>query len=348
MGIRNVTIFGDSQLVINQVKGQYKCGSVLLVPYLVFAQQLLQEFQECTLHHIPREENHEANRMAQAALGYRPIEDEKVKIKALKARTLPSIFTRQLGIEIFTLKVGKEDWRSPIILYLRSPSDCTNNALKLKARRYVLMEEDECLFKHGADGILLKCISTEEAIQVMAEVHEGICGAHQSEIKMKWLIHRYGYYWPKILKECIEYAHGCEACQKHGPLPRLLAAELSSIIKPWSFSGWAMDLIGKVRPTSKKRNCFVIVATDYFTKWVEAKAYKDVTEYDVIKFIKEMIVHRFGLPQSITVDNGMTFNGSRVLAFAQEYGIKILNFTPYYLQANGQAESTNKIIKKPI
>ena len=53
MGIKNVTIFGDSQLVINQVKGQYKCGSVLLAPYLVSAQQLLQEFQECTLHHIP-------------------------------------------------------------------------------------------------------------------------------------------------------------------------------------------------------------------------------------------------------------------------------------------------------
>jgi hypothetical protein len=45
------------------------------------------------------------------------------------------------------------------------------------------------------------------------------------------------------------------------------------------------------------------------------------------------------------VDNGMAFNGSRVLAFAQEYGIKILNFTPYYAQENGQAESTNKIIK---
>ena len=189
MGIRNVAIFGDSQLVINQVKGQYKCGSVLLAPYLVFARQLRPEFQECTLHHIPREENHEANRMAQATSRYRPLEDGKVEIEAIKARILPSIFTRQLGIEIFALEVGKDDWRSPIISYLRSPNGCTNNALKLKARRYVLMgKEDECLFKHGVDEILLKCISTEEAIQVMAEVHEGICGAHQLGIKMKWLI----------------------------------------------------------------------------------------------------------------------------------------------------------------
>jgi hypothetical protein len=116
--------------------------------------------------------------MAQVASGYRPIEDEKVKIEVLKAKTLSSIFTRQLGTKIFTLEVGKEDWRSPIISYLRSPIGYSNNALKLKARRYVLMEEDECLFKRGADGILLKCISTEEAIQVMARVHERICGAH--------------------------------------------------------------------------------------------------------------------------------------------------------------------------
>ena len=53
MGVGNVKIFGDSQLVINQVKGQYKCESILLAPYLVSSQQLLQEFQECTLQHIP-------------------------------------------------------------------------------------------------------------------------------------------------------------------------------------------------------------------------------------------------------------------------------------------------------
>jgi 3-oxoacyl-ACP reductase-like protein len=60
----------------------------------------------------------------------------------------------------------------------------------------------------------------------------------------------------------------------------------------------------------------VIVATDYFTKWVEAKAYKNVTEYEVIQFYKDMIIHRFGLLQTIIVDNGLALNGSRVLAFA--------------------------------
>ena len=61
-----------------------------------------------------------------------------------------------------------------------------------------------------------------------------------------------------------------------------------------------------------------------------------------------MIIHKFGLPQTITVDNGLALNGSRVLAFTQDHGIKICNSTPYYAQANGQAESTNKIIKNNI
>jgi hypothetical protein len=61
-----------------------------------------------------------------------------------------------------------------------------------------------------------------------------------------------------------------------------------------------------------------------------------------------MIIHRFGLPQTITVDNGLALNGSRELAFAQDHGIKICNSTPYYAQENGQAESTNKIIKNNI
>ena len=61
-----------------------------------------------------------------------------------------------------------------------------------------------------------------------------------------------------------------------------------------------------------------------------------------------MIVHRFGLPQSITVDNGLVSNGLRVQAFGRDHGIKILNSTSCYAQENGQAESTNKIIKNNL
>ena len=78
--------------------------------------------------------------------------------------------------------------------------------------------------------------------------------------------------------------------------------ELHSIVKPWPFRGWVVNLIRKIYPTSSKRHNFVLVSTDYFTKWVEAVPLKKAEQKDVIQFIKEQIIHRFGIPQSITTD----------------------------------------------
>ena len=71
--------------------------------------------------------------------------------------------------------------------------------------------------------------------------------------------------------------------------------ELYSIMKPWPFRGWAMDLIRKIYPASSKGHNFILVDTDY-TKWVEAVLLKKAERKDVIQFIKEQIIHRFGIP----------------------------------------------------
>ena len=120
-----------------------------------------------------------------------------------------------------------------------------------------------------------------------------------------------------------------------------------AIVKPWPFRGWAMDMIGKIHPPSSKHHCFILVATDYFTKWVEAKPYKAVDQIEVIGFIKDLL-HRFGIPQTITVDNGTVFDGKMVKSFVTEFGICLVISTPYYAQANGQTESSNKSLKKGI
>ena len=86
------------------------------------------------------------------------------------------------------------------------------------------------------------------------------------------------------------------------------------------------------------------MATDYFTKWVEAAHMKKVEQQDVINFIKGQIIHRFGIPQTITTDQGTIFTGEITREFAADYGIKLLNSTPHYPQANGQAEASNKTI----
>ncbi|XP_012081079.1 uncharacterized protein LOC105641199 [Jatropha curcas] len=105
-----------------------------------------------------------------------------------------------------------------------------------------------------------------------------------------------------------------------------------------------MDIIVKVHPTSSKGHFFILVAIDYFIKWVEAVPLKKVEQQDVIEFIKEHIIHSFGIPQSITTYQGTMFMGQEVKDFVKDYGIKLLTSSPYYAQANGQVEASNKVL----
>jgi len=90
------------------------------------------------------------------------------------------------------------------------------------------------------------------------------------------------------------------------------------------------------------------VATNYFTKWVEAVPLKIVTLANMIEFVKEHIIYRFGIPQTITTDQGSMFTSGEFEEFTTSMGVKLLNSSPYYAQANGQAESSNKGVIKLI
>ena len=90
------------------------------------------------------------------------------------------------------------------------------------------------------------------------------------------------------------------------------AALLHPIIKPWPFRGWGLDFIGQINPSSSKGHRFVLVATDYFTKWTEAVPLKNMTHQEVIEFITEHIIHRFGIPQTLTTDQGSSFISKEV------------------------------------
>ena len=122
------------------------------------------------------------------------------------------------------------------------------------------------------------------------------------------------------------------------------ASDLHSIIKPWPFRGWALDLIGQIFPASSKGHKYILVAIDYFTKWVEAIPLKEVNQKDIIDFIEEHIIFRFGIPETLTTDQGTVFTGKRVTQYAESRSIKLVNSTPYYAQANGQVEAANKVL----
>ena len=107
---------------------------------------------------------------------------------------------------------------------------------------------------------------------------------------------------------------------------------MNPIIKSWPFRGWGIDMIGQINPPSSKGHKFILVATDYFTKWVETVPYRKVTMQDVINFLKEHIIYKFGIPQSLTTDHGTIFVSEEFQEFANSFGIKLLNSSPYYAQ----------------
>ncbi|KAM1734170.1 hypothetical protein ACFX11_019696 [Malus domestica] len=194
-----VKIFSDSKLVINQLKGEYKCRHITMAVYYLAATQLLSYWDsEVSVNHVPRESNLAANEMAQIASRV-PIQERKYGVDVeIQRRNLPSILERGFSLDVMVLETETEDWRSPIIHHLKDPSAPTSKKNIQQATKYVLWEEN--LLRKTPDGLILKCLGQEESMRVMVEVHEGICEAHQAGTEMRWLIMRYRYFWLEAVR----------------------------------------------------------------------------------------------------------------------------------------------------
>lgn len=294
--VDNMSVQGDSLLIIQQAKGEYQCRDLVLQQYCTMVQRLSNKFKQVKFHHIYRVDNWQANDLAQMASEYKEIPGD------------PDFTMLELGKpaytrveEIFTIMpVQPEDWREPIKRFLINPTPEADARVRRQAVRYILI--DQQLYRRTEDEIFLRCVGLAEAELIMMDVHEGLCGAHQSGRRMAWLIKRYGYFWPTLVQDCIAHAKHCQECQRHGPIQRVPATPMQVIVKPWPFRLWAMDVIGMIYPPSSRGHRYILVATDYFTKWVEAVPLKDVDQVGVIKFLNEHILHRFGIPESIVSD----------------------------------------------
>ncbi|CAL2270921.1 unnamed protein product [Prunus armeniaca] len=173
MKATRVLVYGDSQLVINQLTGEYQCTSENLT-----ALNTADEFSRISFVHVPRAESHEANEMAQ--------------------RTLPGLAERGMTAQVSSAEItdeveaAKADWCYPIVKYLRDPSGNHERTTRFRAWCYLIYQNE--LYRKGSDGLLLLCPSAEDIQVIMAESHKGICGAHQYGVKMRWLVRRHGYY----------------------------------------------------------------------------------------------------------------------------------------------------------
>ncbi|GLU03802.1 hypothetical protein SLE2022_209800 [Rubroshorea leprosula] len=98
---------------------------------------------------------------------------------------------------------------------------------------------------------------------------------------------------------------------------------------PWPFHTWGLDLIGPIHP-SFEGYIWILVAIEYFTKWVEAVPLHKATGLAMSNFIKVCIIYRFGIPYKIVSDNGTPFVNQHVRRLLDTYKIKHRKSTPYY------------------
>jgi hypothetical protein len=138
------------------------------------------------------------------------------------------------------------DWRTPLLAYLRDPSAKVDKSVWRSAFKYVLHNDE--LYQRIDEDLLLKCLGTDQVRIAMEEVHEGICGTHQSALNMKWLLHRADFYWPTMMTDCFCYYKGYEECQRFGNIQLVATAMFHPIIKLWPFRGWGLDFIGQIHP----------------------------------------------------------------------------------------------------
>ena len=197
--------------------------------------------------------------------------------------------------------------------------------VRVQSARFSLI--DGQLFKRSLDRPYLKFLTTEQDQYVLAELDEGICGNHPSGRTLAHRAHTQGYYWPTMKSDVVDYVQKCDWCQRGAPILRSSAQDLLSISSPWPFAQWGIDIVGPlpIAPTQKK---LLLVAANYFSKWIKAKAFTSIKDKEATQFIWKNIICRFDIPRSIILDNGPQFESQVYRNFCHELKIKNLYSTP--------------------
>lgn len=174
-----------------------------------------------------------------------------------------------------------------IIVFLRNiilPSgEKEVEQLKRKANWFIW--HDGHLYKKSYTQPLLKCVTPFEGSYILMEIHKGACSSHQGIQTIVGKAVRAEYYWPTLKQDASKLVKKCRSCQLHEDIPRIPANPLTTIQAVLPFDKWGMmDLLGPF-PSAFGQRRFLIMAIDYFTKWVEEERLASITNKQVQKFI---------------------------------------------------------------
>jgi hypothetical protein len=317
-----------------------------LKPYQEYLSKLAENFEKIEFNHLGRDKNQFADALA----------------------TLASIATIDCGIRVHPIsidiksspahcclieeEVDGNPWYADIKRfiqyreYLSEASKTDKKTLRRMAMEYFI--DREILYKRSFNGTLLRCLDRSEANKALYEVHGGICTTHANGHMMARQMQRAGYFWMTMEKDCIEFVRKCHKCQVYSDKINAPQLPLFNMVSPWPFAMWGTDVVGPINLKASNGHRFILVAIDYFTKWVEACSYAHVTQKVVKQFIKRYLICRYGLPERIVIDNAKNFNGKMIRELCTKWKIKHSNSSPYRPKMNGAVEAANKNIKKIV
>ncbi|GLU23410.1 hypothetical protein SLE2022_394160 [Rubroshorea leprosula] len=335
--VQSIQVFSDSQLVVGQVNGNCEVRDPQLGRYTSVVNRLKSRFASFQIDKIPRADNHRADELSKLASS-QDINPQRSTI--LEVLDAPSYTDSTVECQLLSTDPSTSSWTTPLINYLQSdelPEDqSAAKLIKRRAAHFTLL--DNQLYKRAASMPLLRCLTPYEAEYAVREVHEGVCGTHIGGKTLARKLLKHGYYWPTMVEDAQNYVKKCPTCQFNADDIHMPGEMLSSLTSPWPFAQWGVDLLGPF--VKGKGSCtFLVVAVDYFTKWIEAKPLSTTTERKIEEFLFNSILCRIGIPKRIIADNGPQFRAAALRSFCDDYGIELALTSVYTPQSNGQADS---------
>ncbi|KAL0445883.1 UNVERIFIED_CONTAM: hypothetical protein Slati_1716200 [Sesamum latifolium] len=213
-GASHLLAYYDSQLIVKQVNGEYEAKEEIIVQYLQQIEELNTKFKSFQLQQIPREENVKADSLSKLASA---LEDCKTRRITVQHLLQPRIL-----LDIQPISSNNNDWRTPIICWINEghlPRDRWE-ATKIKPRAIRFLMQGGMLYKKSFTHPLLRCLSQEEGLHVLKEIHDGYCGSHIGSWALANKALRDGYFWPIMKQDALlgkQVREMPKTCHPHTP-----------------------------------------------------------------------------------------------------------------------------------
>ncbi|UYV84340.1 hypothetical protein LAZ67_X001895, partial [Cordylochernes scorpioides] len=207
-------------------------------------------------------------------------------------------------------------------------------------------EEDGCLFKKNPNPegrAWLLVVPENKKREIMKEYHNHMSNGHLGVARTMYRI-KSKYFWPSMLKDVSEFVKTCHLCQSRKGSNQLPSGLLQPIPPAnFPFERIGIDFVGPL-PSTKNRKKWIIVLTDYYTRYAETRAVSEATVKEVSKFLVEDIFLRHGAPQYLISDRGSQFTSNLMKEVMKTCKIKHCFTTSYHPQTNGLTERLNRTL----